>query len=76
MIKYLHDIIEEFPGVIAGRAATPAAYHLFNVRDGNAARVLEEERALAFCHTVAQLLFMAMRARQDIQTQLHFLQGE
>jgi hypothetical protein len=36
-------------------------------------RVLEEEQVLAFHHTVAQLLFMATRARQDIQTTVAFL---
>jgi hypothetical protein len=33
------------------------------IRDEKEARLLEEERALAFHHTVAQLLFMLMRAR-------------
>ena len=37
------------------------------------ARVLEEERALAVHHTVAQLLFMCTRARQDMQTAVAFL---
>jgi hypothetical protein len=52
MIKYLQDIIIDFLDVIAGRAATPAVDHLFNMRDKKEARVLEEERALAFHHTV------------------------
>ncbi len=43
------------------------------MRDKKEARVLEEERALAFHHTVAQLLLMAMRARRDIQTDVVFL---
>jgi hypothetical protein len=34
---------------------------------------LEEERALAFHHMVAQLLFMLTRARQDIQAVVAFL---
>ncbi len=73
MFKYLRNVIEEFPEKITGRAATPAAGHLFDVRDEKEARPLEEERALAFHHTVAQLLFMATRARQDIQTAVAFL---
>ncbi len=56
-------MIEEFPEKITGRAATPAAEHLFDIRDKKDTQVLEEERALAFHHTVAQLLFMATRAR-------------
>jgi hypothetical protein len=73
MIKYLQDVIEDFPEVITGRAATPAADHLFNIRDKKEARVLEEEWALTFHCTVAQLLFMLTRARQDIQTAVAFL---
>jgi hypothetical protein len=68
MIKYLQDVIKDFPAVITGRAATLAADHLFNIRDKKEARVLEEERALAFHRTVAQLLFMLTRARRDVQT--------
>jgi hypothetical protein len=37
------------------------------------ARELSKEQALAFHHTVVQLLFMATRARRDIQTAVAFL---
>ena len=37
------------------------------------ARLLKEERALAFHHTVAQFLFMANRTRRDIQMAVVFL---
>jgi hypothetical protein len=67
MFKYLQDVIDNFPEVIRGRAATPAAAHLLEVRDEKEARPLKEEQALAFHHTVAQLLFMATRARRDIR---------
>ena len=63
MFKYLQDVIDDFPEVIRGRAAPPAAAHLFEIRDQKEARALKEEQALAFHHTVAQLLFMATRAR-------------
>jgi hypothetical protein len=56
-----------------GRAATPVADHLFNIRDKKETRSLEEERALAFHRTVAQLLFMLTKARWDIQTAVAFL---
>jgi hypothetical protein len=36
-----------------------AADHLFKIRDEKELKPLEEERTLAFHHTVAQLLFMA-----------------
>jgi hypothetical protein len=66
MITYLKNVIEQFPEEISGKALSPAAEHLFAVRDRSKARVLEEERVLAFHHMVAQLLFMCMRARWDI----------
>jgi hypothetical protein len=73
MMNYLKSVIAEFPEMIAGKAAMPAADHLFTVRDKKEARALEEERALVFHHTVAQLLFMSMRARRNIQTAVAFL---
>jgi hypothetical protein len=73
MINYLKNVINEFPETITGRAATPAHDKLFVIRDKEEARPLEEDQALAFHHTVAQLLFMATRARQDIQTAVAFL---
>ncbi len=62
MITYLKNVIRQFPEEILGKALSPAAEHLFAVREKNKARGLEEERALAFHHTVAQLLFMCMWA--------------
>ncbi len=62
MITYLKNGIEQFPEEISGRASSPAAEHLFAVRDKSKARVLEEARALAFHHMGAQLLFMCTRA--------------
>ncbi len=63
MITYLLKyVIEQFPEEISGKASSPAAEHLFAVRDKSKARVLEEERALAFHHMVAKLHFMCTRA--------------
>jgi hypothetical protein len=73
MVNYLKSVIAEFPEMITGKAATPAADHLFTVKNKKEARVLKEERALVFHHTVAQLLFMSMRARLDIQMAVLFL---
>ena len=52
MITYLKNVIAEFLEIIQGKAATPAADHLFMMWDKNKAELLEEERALAFHHTV------------------------
>jgi hypothetical protein len=73
MIPYLKNVIAEFPELISGKSPTPAADHLFKIRDTKDTKPLEEERALAFHHTVAQLLFMATRARRDKQTAVAFL---
>jgi hypothetical protein len=73
IITYLKNVIEQFPEEISGRASSPAAEHLFAVRNESEARVLEEERALAFHHMVAQLLFMCTRAQRDIHTAVAFL---
>ncbi len=73
MVNYLKSVIAEFPEMITGKAATPAADHLFTIRDEKEARELKEERALVFHHTVAQLLFMSRRARHNIQMAVAFL---
>ncbi len=73
IIAYLKDVIKQFPEEITGKAATLAAEQLFAVRDKKETRALEEERALAFHHTVMQLLFMCTRARRDIQRAVAFL---
>ena len=58
--------------MITGKAATPAADHLFSVRDADKAKYLPEEKAVVFHHTTAQLLFLSSRARRDIQTAVSF----
>jgi hypothetical protein len=73
MLNYLKNVIAEFPEMITGKAAMPAADHLFTIRDKKEARALKEDRALIFHHTVAQLLFMLMRARRNIQMAVAFL---
>ena len=71
MCKYLSSIIADFPEQITGVSATPAADHLFKVREDG--KKLSKEQADAFHHTVYQLLFAANRARRDIQTAVSFL---
>ncbi len=73
MVNYLKSVIAKFPEMITGKAAMPAADHLFTVRDEKEARALKEESALIFHHTVAQLLFMSTRARRNIQMAVAFL---
>ena len=42
MFQYLDSIIDEFPELITGKAATQAADHLFGVRDTDEAKYLPE----------------------------------
>ena len=73
MFKYLDSIIDEFPELITGKAETPAADHLFSVRDADKAKYLPEEKEIEFHHNTAQLLFLRSRSRRDIQTDVSFL---
>jgi hypothetical protein len=65
MIPYIKKIFTDFPEQITGVASSPAADHLFNIRDKTKAKPLPEAQVIAFHHTTAQLLFLS-RTRQDI----------
>ena len=43
MIKYLSKLLEEFPELVKGGAATPHADHLFQVREEGEAKLFPEE---------------------------------
>ncbi len=58
MITYTTKILTNFPESITTSCATPAADHLFTVRDEATAKFLPKTQAQAFHHTVAQLLFL------------------
>jgi len=71
MVPYLQEIIEEFPEDLGKAAATPAASYLFDESENPV--LLSEERARVFHHTVAKILWAAMRARPDLLTAMSFL---
>ena len=73
MHKYLDGIIDDFPELVKGKCATPAAEHLFKVQEASEARHLPKEQVIAFHHSVAQLLSLSMRVRRDIQVAVLFL---
>ncbi len=73
MITYTTKILTNFPEAITTSCATPAADHLFMVRDKATAKFLPEIQAQAFHHTVAQLLFLCKQTQRDIQTAVPFL---
>jgi len=73
MMEYIKNIIKDFPEEIVGTKTSPAAHHLFTVRDPSLAKVLPEKQAMAFHRSTAQLLFLSARARRDIQPTTAFL---
>ena len=73
MIKYIREIENDFPEELGAPATSPAAEHLFKVRDPEDARLLDDKKKEAFHHTTAQLNFLSSRARRDIQTAVSFL---
>ena len=73
MIKYAKQCLNYFPEIITSTSSSPAADHLFTVREEGEAKLLPEEQAQQFHHSVAQLLFLCMRARPDLQTAISFL---
>ena len=62
MTKYLHKIIEELTESLRGTKASPAGDHMLTVREDGKRKLLPEEQARIFHHTVAQLLFLCKRA--------------
>ena len=73
MINYVEKILQDFPEEI-NSTSSPAADHLFQVREELKAKTLPEEQAEQYHHSVAQLLFLSTRARKDIQKLWHFSQ--
>ncbi len=73
MVPYVKKVITDFIEDIHGNAATPVGENLFQIRDGQDRVRLDSKRAQAFHSTVAQLLFITMRCRRDIQTAVAFL---
>ena len=71
MEDYLKEILKYLPEDMNGTATTPAADHLFKVRD-NASK-LNKERAEFFHRVVAQLLFVAQPGQPDLRTVDSFL---
>ena len=66
MDNYLKKVILDFPKEIKVTSPTPAPDHFFDVRSGDECKILDEERAAAFHHGVAQLIFGVPWARKDI----------
>lgn len=71
MVDYIDQILAEAPLEFTGTAPTPAARHFFDTSDDTPK--LNNEDAAKFHHMVAKTLFLAKRARPDIQLSVSFL---
>ena len=58
MEEDLRGVLNDLPEEITEIPETPAASNLFNIREDSERELLDETRAQAFHHTVAQLLFI------------------
>jgi hypothetical protein len=70
MVTYLDEMRQGFGKDLSESANTPAAAHLFQVRED--AEKLSEDKAKKFHHTVAQGLFLSKRSRVNILTTIAF----
>ena len=76
MIPCMEEINNNIPEVVGiFTAATPAADHLFQVRNKDKANILPEGQAINFHHTVSQLSFVSTRACRDTNS-CSFFEGE
>ena len=73
MIKYLTKVPEEWPEELRGSKITQHSDQLFTIREDDDLELLPEGVASQFHQTVAQLLFICMRAHPNIQTAVLFL---
>jgi hypothetical protein len=71
MIPYIKNMLAEIPNDMAGKSATPASSHLFQVNED--AQKLDKDTEQLFHHNVAKLLFLCKQARPDIQTSIAYL---
>jgi hypothetical protein len=71
MVDYIKTVLSEMPEEMRGKAATPAADHLFHVRDDPV--LLEKDKADSFHKIVMQLQYLSQRARPDLRTAVSFL---
>jgi hypothetical protein len=71
MRDYVKKDLGEMPEDIDGTATSPAAQHVFQVKEG--VELLDTQKSEFFHETVAKLLFLCKRGRPDIQTAIAFL---
>jgi hypothetical protein len=72
MKSYIENIISEMPEDMIGKAATPAANHLFKINHVNPEK-LSKDKAEIFHRITMQLQWLSQRGRPDIRTAVSFL---
>ena len=72
MFKHVDAALDNFPEEVKGKVATPAANHLFDVRE-EGVKPLHTVKAEKFHHLTVHLLVISSRARCDLQTTVSFL---
>ena len=71
MKDYIAAMLDKVPDTMKGTVCTPAANHLFEVR--NTAAKLNKDHAERFHHLTAKLLYLSQWGRPDIRTAVAFL---
>ena len=72
MSDYVKTMLNDAPASMDGKAATPAAAHLFKVNT-NDPKLLTKEKQEMFVHLVMQGLYLSQRGQPDIRTAISFL---
>ena len=72
MDDYVKTMLNDAPSSMDGKAATPAAAHLFKINTVNP-KLLDQERKDLFVHLVMQGLYLSQRGHLDIRTAISFL---
>ena len=73
MEEYLGVVLDNFSEEITETPETPATSNIFNVRDDKVRELLDETRARAVHHALAQLLFTGIQCMKDAQRAIAFL---
>ena len=72
MDDYVKTMLNDAPSSMDGKAATPAAAHLFKINTVDP-KPLDQARNDLFVHLVMQGLYLSQRGRRDIRTAISFL---
>jgi hypothetical protein len=70
-IDYIKSVIADMPEEMKGTSATPAASHLFSVKENPVP--LPRDQADIFHRMVMQLLYLSQRGRPDLQLAISYL---